>query len=266
MHLDITSTLQRSRKLYLFVFIILVSIHIAPTVAEDNSTSMSNNLLADLAPILALFGDQVTKQYLSRSTTFLDCVVFSLCPIGIITAVVSAIRVAAPNIWKSVIGRAMESPAMAELELLSSASDEVCELWSGQAIVRVMGSPEILEVIFIKELEGETSCGLYTLSEANGTQLELKWKSGDPNIFASIISGKYGIGLPYIFSSHNLVIGLTRILLGDLVIGFTRILPRGFATRFIGMRYLATFFDIFFLGKALLSSFPSQNVSKLTRL
>ena len=185
-HSKISSTLQKSRKPLLFLSIILVSIHIAPTLASDNGDSMANNLLADLAPIVALFGEQVTKQYLSQSFTMLDCIVFALCPIGIITAVVSAIRVAAPNIWKSVIGRAMESPAMAELELLSSTSDEVCELWSGQAIVRVMGSPEILEVIFIKELEGEASCGLYTPAEAKGTQLELRWQSGVTRMSSSM--------------------------------------------------------------------------------
>ncbi|KAI5840956.1 hypothetical protein BZA05DRAFT_315711, partial [Tricharina praecox] len=127
--------------------------------------SFTNNLLTDLAPILALFGEQVTKQFLSQTITWYDCVIFAIFPLGIITTVVSAIRVAAPNSWKALVGRARESRAMAELELLSSTSLEVCEMWDGQAIVRVMGSPQILELVYVKERKDKKECGLYTLRD-----------------------------------------------------------------------------------------------------
>lgn len=90
----------------------------------------------------------------------------------------SAIRVAAPNDWKALVGRARESRAMAELELLSSTSQEVCEMWDGQAIVRIMGSPQILELVYVKDREDKEECGLYTLQEERGKNprgaLELK--------------------------------------------------------------------------------------------
>lgn len=40
---------------------------------------------------------------------------------------------------------------MAELELMSSTSASVCELWNGQTVVRVLGSPEIIELVFLEK-------------------------------------------------------------------------------------------------------------------
>jgi hypothetical protein len=157
----------------LLPIVVIISIHVSPAWADDAGDSFTNNLLTDIAPVLALFGEQVTKQFLSQSFTWYDCAIFALCPIGIITAIVSAVRVAAPNSWKAVVGRARESRAAAELELLSSTSDEVCELWSGQAIVRVMGSPQILELAYVAGLSGEADCGLYALHER-------RWRAQTP--------------------------------------------------------------------------------------
>ncbi|KAH8586804.1 hypothetical protein B0O99DRAFT_489413, partial [Bisporella sp. PMI_857] len=131
--------------------------------SDDAGETFTNNLLTDLAPILALFGEQVTKQFMSQSFTWYDCIIFAACPIGIMTAIVSVIRVAAPNSWKAIVGRARASRAAAELEILSSTSDEVCELWNGHGIVRLMGSPQVLELIYIDKLKGEEDCGLFTL-------------------------------------------------------------------------------------------------------
>ena len=49
----------------------------------------ANNLATDLGPLLALFGEGMTKQYLSESTKFVDYVIFAMAPIGIITTLVS---------------------------------------------------------------------------------------------------------------------------------------------------------------------------------
>jgi hypothetical protein len=154
--------LRTLRGGFLVILAVISCIHIDVARADDSGDSFTSNLLTDLAPILSLFGEQVTKQFLSQSFTWYECVIFAVCPLGIITAVVSAVRVAAPTSWKAVVGRARESRAQAELELLSSTSDEVCELWSGEAIVRVMGSPQVLELVYIK---GGINCGLYTLQE-----------------------------------------------------------------------------------------------------
>jgi hypothetical protein len=41
-----------------------------PVVLADGWDDFSDNLATDLAPFLSLFGEQVTKQYLSESINF----------------------------------------------------------------------------------------------------------------------------------------------------------------------------------------------------
>jgi hypothetical protein len=64
-----------------------------------------NNLGSDLAPLLTLFGEQVTKQFLSMSLGWADHILLAVGPLGIITTVVSAIRVSNVRVLKAVIGR-----------------------------------------------------------------------------------------------------------------------------------------------------------------
>jgi hypothetical protein len=105
---------------------------------------------------LALFGERVTTQFMSQSMGWADNVILAMAPLGIITAIVGAIRVGGPSWLKAIIGRARESRAVAESELMSSTSNEVCELWNGQQIVRVMGSGPIREfIILMPEGSGE---------------------------------------------------------------------------------------------------------------
>lgn len=82
----------------------------------------------------------MTKQFLSQSTGWSDVIILAMAPLGIVTIVVSAIRVGGPSWLKAAIGRARENLAVAEVDLMSSTSSEVCELWNGHEIVRCMGS------------------------------------------------------------------------------------------------------------------------------
>lgn len=92
--------------------------------AADDGDDFSNNLFSDLGPLLSLFGEQFTKQFLSQSMSWLDSFIFACAPLGILTAVVACIRVAGPVWLKAVIGRARETDAAAELDLMSSTSHE----------------------------------------------------------------------------------------------------------------------------------------------
>jgi len=47
---------------------------------------------------------------------------------------------------KTLIGRAKESRGIIEAELMSSTSPNVCEIWNGKELVRVLGKPDILEI------------------------------------------------------------------------------------------------------------------------
>ncbi|KAI5819248.1 hypothetical protein BZA77DRAFT_377736, partial [Pyronema omphalodes] len=146
----------------LLVLVLLVS-HVTADPGDDSV----NNLFSDLAPLLALFGEQFAKQFMSESLGWLDNVIFAMAPLGIVTAIVSAIRVGGPVWLKAVIGRARENRAAAEIELMSSTSHEVGELWNGTAIVRSLGRPEIEQIIYIaNDPEYKKTYGLHTLESA----------------------------------------------------------------------------------------------------
>ncbi|KAK2803455.1 hypothetical protein FQN51_003562 [Onygenales sp. PD_10] len=92
-----------------------------------------------------------------------------MVPLGIVTAVIGAIRVCGPKWARAVIGRARETRAVAEIELMSSTSREVCELFNGKSIVRAMGEPQIKQFLLFPHLYDkmdEGDCGLYTLENA----------------------------------------------------------------------------------------------------
>lgn len=78
-------------------------------------------------------------QFISQAVSFADCLALAMVPLGIITIMVSAIRVGGPTWLKAVVGRAKENRAVPELELMSSTSEEVCELYNGKHIVRCLG-------------------------------------------------------------------------------------------------------------------------------
>jgi hypothetical protein len=52
--------------------------------------------------------------------------------------------------------RARESQSTAEQELLSSTSPDVCELWSGKEVVRLIGSPAGMKNLIIAKVNGKT--------------------------------------------------------------------------------------------------------------
>jgi hypothetical protein len=99
--------------------------------------------------------------------SWLDHVIFAMAPLDILTAIVGAIRVGGPLWLRAIVGRARENLAAVEVELMSSTSHEVCELWNGQGVVRSMGRPEIQQVIYLNALKSNLSTfGLYTVETA----------------------------------------------------------------------------------------------------
>lgn len=84
--------------------------------------------------------------------------------------------------------RARKSRSIAQLELLSAISVEVCEMWSGSEIVRVAGQPATNQYVSITS---ESSERIMTVSEAlrqgiydrNGGQADVEVvNSRTPNI------------------------------------------------------------------------------------
>ncbi|KAF2856854.1 hypothetical protein T440DRAFT_512849 [Plenodomus tracheiphilus IPT5] len=153
--------------IHVLVCVVVANCALAASIWDD----LTDNLGTDLTPILQLFGEQVTKQYLSENTSFWDCVIFAMAPVGILTAIVSVIRVCGDSLLKAFIGRAQESAGVAELELCSSTGRDIVELVQGGAVTRVFGRAKILEIIHDPSLEeskpghiGDATAGIYTFT------------------------------------------------------------------------------------------------------
>lgn len=115
----------------------------------------ANNLATDLGPLISLFGEEPTKQYLSETTLPEDVIIFAMAPIGILTALVSVIRVCGSPSLRAFIGRAQEGEGNAEVELQSSTSRNVGELYNNGGVARVYGTPKLLEIMFDPEASEE---------------------------------------------------------------------------------------------------------------
>lgn len=111
-------------------------------------------------------------QFLSQATGWADCIILAMAPLGIITIIISAIRVGGPSWLKAIVGRARENVVIAELELMFSTSQEACELWNGKGVVRCQGSAPIWEFVRVTPCQEKsdkpkiTSARVMSLEEA----------------------------------------------------------------------------------------------------
>jgi hypothetical protein len=121
------------------------------------------------APLITLFGERLTKQFLSESISILDNVIFALSPLGVLTAVVSVIRICGSSSLRAFVGRAQEGPAEAESELLPCVSESTAELFNDGGITRVFGRPKIVELVAWEDVDhktGEKGTKIGTLKHA----------------------------------------------------------------------------------------------------
>lgn len=137
--------------------VIATTVAFSTTASALDAPDFANNAISDLGPLISLFGDQVTTQFLRQSYTIFDGILFAMGPIGIITAVCAAIRVGRITILKALIGKAQESQEAVEVEVLSSTSQDVCEIWNGQELVRVQGNGSVLEIVYQEPARSSSS-------------------------------------------------------------------------------------------------------------
>ncbi|KAJ5703790.1 hypothetical protein N7493_010928 [Penicillium malachiteum] len=145
---------------------------LVPCVLADDWEDFTNNLATDLAPLITLFGERLTKQFLSESTSLVDNFIFALSPLGVLTAVVSVIRICGSSSLRAFVGRAQEGPAEAEGELLPCVSESTAELFNDGGISRVFGRPRIVEIVAWENEDkstGEKSVEIGTLRDALAT-------------------------------------------------------------------------------------------------
>ena len=74
-----------------------------------------------------------------------------------LTAIAGAIRVEGASWLKHLIGRDDDNNATMMKNLMSSISQEVCELWKGKSIIRSTGQPEIKQIIHLPAKKGDIS-------------------------------------------------------------------------------------------------------------
>ncbi|KAL7811573.1 ankyrin repeat-containing domain protein [Trichoderma gracile] len=161
---------------HISILSVLLMLWLAGRAAADGGDDFANNLASDLGPIIALFGERVVMQFMSQAMGIADCILLAVAPIGAITVVVSAIRVAGPTWLKSFIGRARENVAAAEVEVMSSTSNEACELWNGHSVVRCPGSADIYQFICLLPTQHNLESLSRTQARVQCSKLE---KEGD---------------------------------------------------------------------------------------
>lgn len=119
--------------------------------------------------MITLFGERLTKQFLSESISLIDNLIFALSPLGVLTTVVSVIRICGGASLRAFIGRAQEGPAEAENELMPCVSESTAELFNDSGISRVFGRPKVLEIVAWENEDpqsGERSVEFGTLLDA----------------------------------------------------------------------------------------------------
>ncbi|KAL2113012.1 hypothetical protein VUR80DRAFT_5609 [Thermomyces stellatus] len=79
------------------LLLLVAACSVMGAVADDDGDDFSNNLFTDLTPLLTLFGERVTTQFMSQSTGWADNIILAMASLGILTIIISAIRVGGPS-------------------------------------------------------------------------------------------------------------------------------------------------------------------------
>lgn len=76
-----------------------------PPAPDGFADAFTASLLSNLAPLLTLFGEQISKQFLAQATSLADSIIFATVPVGILSAVVSAVRLGGNKLLRTIVGR-----------------------------------------------------------------------------------------------------------------------------------------------------------------
>lgn len=76
--MPLRSIFMKLRRLRSFLIVVLITARIPMVSAVAQGEDFSNNLFSDLGPILALFGEQVAKQFMAGSLGWADNIIFAM--------------------------------------------------------------------------------------------------------------------------------------------------------------------------------------------
>jgi hypothetical protein len=117
-----------------------------------NSVTLDNisvGVVAQILPILSIFGQDLTNTFLRESLSWSDYIIFAVGPLGIIWVLTAILKTIGPEKLKKYIQNSYDEPLI-EQALMSSTSSEVCELWNGREVVRLIRkAPRIREFFVI---------------------------------------------------------------------------------------------------------------------
>jgi len=151
--------------------LILFVTYFCVVYADDQylqAATFANNLFTDLAPIIALFGEETTKQFLTQSIGWWDDALLAMAPLGILTLVVGAIRVGGPSPLRTVIGRGREPAGIAESEFLSSTSEDVTEVWDKRGVARKVSDEDMIRQILFDDTSGQQD--VFSMTDAESPE------------------------------------------------------------------------------------------------
>lgn len=97
--------------------------------------------------------ERSTNQYLAQSLAVTDYISLAATPICIASVKMAAIRVGGPPWLKALVGRADETTATVELDLMSS-NLETTEVWNGRDLARCIGRGAVREVLVLYHGKG----------------------------------------------------------------------------------------------------------------
>lgn len=134
----------------LILVLIFVFLPSAKASGYEAVGDFTQNLFTDLSPLLQLFGEDVSKQFLSQSIDVGDDILLAMAPVGIVTIMIGAIRVAGSSRLRTIFGKAREPASLSEIELLSTTSEDVCEVWDKRGVVRKVngGDASVKQIMY----------------------------------------------------------------------------------------------------------------------
>lgn len=131
---------------------------------QQSGQEFVTNFISDLAPLIILFGEELVRQFMSQSQDWGDYIIFAMGPLGVAPALIGAVRLCGSKILRGLVGRGRETRQKSECDLTSATSTDVCEVWDGDSIVRLIGHQTFVE----GRLEISRQGANQTPSSANG--------------------------------------------------------------------------------------------------
>ena len=131
--------------------------------AITNSGDAWASLVANIAPLLALLGEKHVKAYFKTMSRQSHFMLYAVSPIGLVTAVVTVIRLRGSPLMKRVIGRQFETRA----EILA----DVTSVSYGEVGLQFQGDRQTIEQAISPPPEDEAYFGIYMNRTYTGASL-----------------------------------------------------------------------------------------------